>query len=70
MKARSAISADLSFFAGLLALFLALGATVLAALTLAGEFGAVRAPLDIINHFRPLILLAAVAVLVPAAALI
>ncbi|MBN8942367.1 MAG: endonuclease/exonuclease/phosphatase family protein [Rhizobiales bacterium] len=70
MKTRSSVFADLSFFAGLLALFLVLGATVLAALTLAGEFGAVRAPLDIINHFRPLILLAAIAVLVPAALMI
>lgn len=70
MKARFAVLADLSFFAGFLALFLALGAAALAALTLAGELGAVRAPLDIINHFRPLILLAAIAVLVPAAMLI
>ncbi|QCI68908.1 endonuclease/exonuclease/phosphatase family protein [Phreatobacter stygius] len=56
--------------ADLFGLLLALGAIGLFGLTLAGEFGAFHAPLDIINHFRPLILLAALAVLVPAALLI
>jgi endonuclease/exonuclease/phosphatase (EEP) superfamily protein YafD len=49
---------------------LAVGGGGLLALTLAGEIGRWHVPLDIINHFRPLILLGALGLLVPALALI
>jgi endonuclease/exonuclease/phosphatase (EEP) superfamily protein YafD len=63
------MSGPLFAFSTLAGLGLALGAAVLFGATLVGEAGALRVPLDIINHFRPLIFLAAL-VLVLAALLL
>jgi len=70
MTTRFPVFASLSLLAAVFRLLLALGGLALLAMTLAGEFGATRAALDIINHFRPLILIAAFGVLVPAALMI
>jgi endonuclease/exonuclease/phosphatase (EEP) superfamily protein YafD len=60
----------LSGFIAVFAWLLALGGVGLLALTLAGEIGRRHVALDIINHFRPLLLLAAIGLLLPALALI
>ncbi len=49
---------------------LALGAASLLAVTLAGEIGRYRVQLDIINHFRPLILLGGLTILLASLALV